>query len=431
MRLLAAASREAQAFLGTLAARGAGADASVEPAVRAILEEVRRRGDAALLELTARFDGFRGTAAALRVPADTIEAAAAAIEQTVRDALALAAERIEAYHRRQRRDSWLVPEPGIGVLGQLVRPLARVGIYVPGGAATYPSSVLMNAIPARVAGVPEIAMCTPPRPDGQIAAPVLAAARLAGVTEVYRVGGAQAIAALAHGTETIRRVDKIVGPGNIYVATAKRLVFGIVGVDMVAGPSEVLVVSDGTAPAAWVAADLLAQAEHDALASAICLTDSPTHAQAVCGEIARQLHTLPRAETARKSLEAYGAVLLVADLTEGLRLAAGIAPEHLELLVTDPWALLPQVRNAGAVFLGAYTPEAAGDYVAGPSHVLPTAGTARFGSPLCVDDFQQRSSLLALSPGAVRAWRTPIAGLAGAEGLDGHARAAAIRSEEP
>jgi histidinol dehydrogenase len=306
-----------------------------------------------------------------------------------------------------------------------------VGLYVPGGSAAYPSSVLMNALPARVAGVAEIVACTPPGRDGAVPAAVLAAARLAGITEIYRVGGAQAVAAMAYGTARIPRVDKIVGPGNVYVATAKRLVYGVVGVDMVAGPSEVLVLSDGTARPAWVAADLLAQAEHDALASAVCVTTSATHGRAVQAEVARQLAALPRAGVARQAVEGFGAVLLVPDLAAGLALAADIAPEHLELMVADPWALLPGVRNAGAVFLGAHTPEAAGDYLAGPNHVLPTAGGARFGGPLSVEDFQQRSSLVALTPDALAAWREPIQRLARLEGLEAHARSVSIRSETP
>jgi histidinol dehydrogenase len=287
----------------------------------------------------------------------------------------------------------------------------------------------MNALPARVAGVAEIALCTPPGRDGRVPAAVLAAARLAGVTEVYRVGGAQAVAALAYGTESVAAVDKIVGPGNIYVTTAKRLVFGVVGIDMLAGPSEVLVVSDGTPPAAWVAADLLAQAEHDAMAAAVCLTPAAEHARAVQAEVERQVALLPRAERARAALRDFGAILLVEDLAAAVHLAAAMAPEHLELLVADPWALVAGVRNAGAIFLGPHTPEAAGDYLAGPNHVLPTGGSARYGSPLSVDDFLQRSSLVALTPAALAAWREPIQRLARLEGLEAHARSIAIRSE--
>jgi histidinol dehydrogenase len=419
---------DADAFLAGLRQRGH-ADAGIETSVRAILDEVRRRGDAALCELTERFDGFRADAGGLRLSSAEMEAGAASLDPAAAAALRLAAERIEAFHRRQRRESWVAPEAGIGMLGQLVRPLARVGVYVPGGSAAYPSSVLMNVLPARVAGVAEIALCTPGGRDGAVPAAVLAAARLTGVTEVYRLGGAQAVAALAYGTESVRPVDKIVGPGNVYVATAKRLVFGLVGIDMLAGPSEVLVLSDGSAPAAWIAADLLAQAEHDGLASAICVTSQAPHARAVQAEVERQLAELPRAETARQALCRYGAVIVVPDLRAGVALAAAVAPEHLELVVSDPWALLPAVRNAGAIFLGPHTPEAAGDYLAGPSHVLPTAGSARFGSPLSVEDFVQRSSLVALMPAALTAWRDPIARLARLEGLEAHARSVTIRGE--
>lgn len=431
MRLLTAGTPEAAAFLARLRARGQGGAPEVEAAVRAILDDVRRRGDAALLELTERYDGFRATPDTLAVSPAEIDAATASLDPSVARALQLAAERIEAFHRRQRRESWVTPEAGVGLLGQLVRPLQRVGLYVPGGSAAYPSSVLMNAIPARVAGVAEIVACTPAGRDGAVPPAVLAAARLAGITEVYRVGGAQAVAAMAYGTACIPPVDKIVGPGNVYVATAKRLVFGVVGIDMLAGPSEVLVLSDGSAPAAWVAADLLAQAEHDPMASAVCVTTLEAHGRAVQAEVARQLATLPRAGMARQALEDFGAVLLVPDLAAGLALAAGIAPEHLELMVADPWALLPRVRNAGAVFLGGHSPEAAGDYLAGPNHVLPTAGSARFGGPLSVDDFQQRSSLVALTPAALAAWREPIQRLARLEGLEAHARSVTIRSEMP
>ena len=429
MRVLKAGTPEAAAFLGRLRERGRRPDPEVESAVRAILEEVRTGGDAAACALTERFDGWRPQAGDLRVLEREISAAGEGLPAAVTGALRLAAERIEAFHRCQRRESWFATEPGIGVLGQLVRPLQRVGLYVPGGAAAYPSSVLMNALPAKVAGVAEVAMCTPPGPDGRIPPAVLYAAQLAGVREIYRLGGAQAIAALAYGTETVRAVDKIVGPGNTYVATAKRLVFGAVGIDLLAGPSEILALSDGSLPAAWVAADLLAQAEHDPLAAALCCTPSEAHAGAVQAEIERQLSALPRREITAKALENFGAVLLVPDMVAGLALAAAIAPEHLELLVADPWAWLPQVRNAGAVFLGGHSPEAAGDYLAGPNHVLPTGGAARFSSPLSVEDFQQRSSLLHLNPGALAAWREPLTCLARLEGLEAHARALLARTD--
>ncbi|MGE5848570.1 MAG: histidinol dehydrogenase, partial [Candidatus Methylomirabilota bacterium] len=419
------------AFLATLRDRSRAPTPEVETAVRTILEDVRQQGDVALLAYTEKLDGVRLDTGTLRVPEAEATAALEALDLQVRQALALAAERIEAFHRRQRRDSWFYHEEGTGLLGQLVRPLARVGLYVPGGSAAYPSTVLMNAIPARVAGVEEMVICTPVGKGGAVPGAVLAAASLVGIREIYRVGGAQAVAALAYGTESIRPVDKIVGPGNIYVATAKRLLFGVVGIDMVAGPSEVLVVTDGSVAASWAAADLLAQAEHDALSSAICVTPSTEVAEAVRAEVNRQLATLPRGSVARESLEAFGAVIVTKDLRAAVALANAIAPEHLELLVADPWALVPEVRHAGAVFLGAHTPEVAGDYLAGPNHVLPTAGTARFSSPLSVEDFQKRSSLLSLTPGALARWRGPITRLAGLEGLDAHARSLTIRTDTP
>ncbi len=431
MRLLTTGTAEANRFLQAVRDRSRAPAPEVESAVRTILDEVRRRGDAALFEYAQRFDGSRLSGENLRVGADEIAQAVRALPPEASEALALAADRITAFHRRQHRESWFYEEEGVGLLGQLVRPLNRVGLYIPGGSAAYPSSVLMTAIPARVAGVPSLVICTPSGKDGAIPAAVLAAARLLDVQEIYRVGGAQAIAAMAYGTESIRPVDKIVGPGNIYVATAKRLLYGVVGLDMVAGPSEVLILADETAEPAWIAADLLAQAEHDALAAALCVTPSPKLAEAVQAEVSRQLAVLPREGVAAQALERYGAILLVEDLAAGVALANAVAPEHLELLLADPWAAVPVVRNAGALFLGRETPEAAGDYLAGPNHVLPTAGTARFASPLSVDDFQKRSSLLSLTPAALRRFRGPITCLARLEGLEGHARSIAIRTETP
>lgn len=431
MRLLTAGSAEASAFLARLQERGRVSAPEVRKAVTAILEDVRLRGDAALFEYTEKFDGVRLDGKTIRVPAAEVEAAALSLDPGLREALALAASRIEAFHRRQHRESWFYEEDGAGLMGQLVRPLARVGLYVPGGSAAYPSTVLMNGIPARVAGVEDLVICTPPGGDGRVSAAVLAAAQLLGIREIHRVGGAQAVAALAFGTESVRPVDKIVGPGNIYVATAKQMVFGLVGIDMLAGPSEVLVVADETAVASWIAADLLAQAEHDGRASALLVTPSSQLAEAVRAEVGRQLATLPRAALAGEALEQFGAAILVSDLPAAVALANVIAPEHLELMVADPWALVPQVRNTGAIFLGAHTPEAAGDYLAGPNHVLPTAGTARFSSPLSVEDFQKRCSLLSLQPGALRRWHDPITRLARLEGLEAHARSITIRTKQP
>ena len=431
MRLMVAPSAECAEFLRELQERSGAPDAGVEATVRGILADVRASGDAAVLAHTQRLDGVRLDAQTMRVSDAECDAAIASLDPVVREALELAAERIAAFHARQRRESWFVEEPGVGVLGQRVRPLHRVGLYVPGGSASYPSSVLMNAVPAKVAGVAEVVMCTPARKGRSVPPAVLAAARLAGVREVYQIGGAQAIAAMAFGTATIRRVDKIVGPGNLYVATAKRLVFGVVGIDMVAGPSEVVVIADERAPAGWVAADLLAQAEHDPMASAICITPQADLARAVQAEVARQLTLLPRRTIAEQAVSRFGAVIVVEDVAAAVRLANTIAPEHLELMVTDPWSLLPAVRDAGAVFLGRYTPEVAGDYMAGPNHVLPTGGTARFSSPLSVEDFQTRSSLLSLTPEAIRRWRKPVTCLAELEGLEAHARAITLRTEEP
>ncbi|HYL81928.1 MAG TPA: histidinol dehydrogenase, partial [Candidatus Acidoferrum sp.] len=431
MRLLTAGSAEATAFLARLRERTRVPAPEVRAAVSAILEDVRLRGDAALFEYTEKLDGIRLDGKTIRVPAAEVEAAALSLDPSLREALALAASRIEAFHRRQHRESWFYEEEGAGLLGQLVRPLARVGLYVPGGSAAYPSTVLMNAIPARVAGVEELVICTPPGPDGHVPAAVLAAAQLLKIREIFRVGGAQAVAALAFGTESLPAVDKIVGPGNIYVATAKQMLFGVVGIDMLAGPSEVLVVADETAVAAWVAADLLAQAEHDARASALLVTPSVRLAEAVRTEVGRQLAALPRAALAGEALEKFGAAILVPDLSAAVSLANLVAPEHLELMVADPWALVPQVRNAGAIFLGAHTREVAGDYLAGPNHVLPTAGTARFSSPLSVEDFQKRCSLLSLQPGTLGRWHDPITRLARLEGLEAHARSITIRTEQP
>jgi histidinol dehydrogenase len=402
--------------------------AGIRGAVDEILSAVRARGDAALLELTARFDGFTpGSAADLVVPAGDLEAAARGLEPALRAALLHAAERIERYHAAAVPKSWRVTDEHGSVLGQEIRPLERVGVYVPGGRAAYPSTVLMTAVPARVAGVREIVLVTPPARDGGVEPTVLAAAHVAGVTEAYRVGGAQAIAALAYGTATIRRVDKIVGPGNIYVALAKSRVFGEVGIDMVAGPSEVLVIADRAADPGWIAADLLAQAEHDPMARAVLVTDDDALIDRVAVALAEQLDRLPRRTIAAEALAAHGALVRAASLDDAVELANRLAPEHLELLVRAPQPLVPRVRHAGAIFVGGRTPEVVGDYVAGPSHVLPTAGTARFSSPLGVEDFVKRSSVIEYSRAGLDAAWPHLAALAGIEGLDGHRRAAEVR----
>ena len=398
----------------------------VEAAVRAIVDDVRRRGDAALIDYTLKFDRLALDAGRLAVAEAEFAAAEAAVAPEARDALLLARDRIAAFHRRQMpADDRYVDALGVG-LGLRWTAVDAAGLYVPGGTAAYPSSVLMNAVPAKVAGVDKVVMVVP-APDGVLNPLVLVAARLAGVDAVYRVGGAQAIAALAYGTATIPAVAKIVGPGNAYVAAAKRLVFGQVGIDMIAGPSEVLVVADGDNDPDWIAADLLAQAEHDAAAQAILVTPSSELASRVEAAVERQLRTLPRAAIAAASWRDHGAVIVVGSLADAMALSNRVAPEHLELAVADPEALLPDVRNAGAVFLGRHTPEVIGDYVGGPNHVLPTARSARFSSGLSVYDFLKRTTLLSLGPDQLRALGPAAITLAEAEGLGGHARSVAVR----
>lgn len=405
----------------------------VDGAVAEIIAAVRARGDAALLEFTARFDRWTPRdAGALRVAATEIEAAAASVPASLLAALDLAAERIEAFHRAQMpRDLDIRDEAGLR-LGMRWGALDAVGIYVPGGKAAYPSSVLMNAIPARVAGVSRIAMCVP-TPDGALNPLVLAAARRAGVTEVWRLGGAQAVAALAWGTESVSPVDRIAGPGNAYVAEAKRQVFGRVGIDSIAGPSEVVVIADGTNQPRYVALDLLAQAEHDESAQSILITDDACFADAVAAAVEAELATLPRAAIAGASWKAHGAVILVRDLTEAAELTNRLAPEHLQLMVADPQALFGRIRHAGAAFLGRFCPEAVGDYVAGPNHVLPTGRTARFASGLSVYDFLKRTTWVEAGAAALAAIGPAAVALAEAEGLQAHGLsvAARLRSNVP
>ena len=420
IRRLDTAQLGAAGVAKALARPPAAVDAEVHRRVEEILAAVREKGDAALLDFTERFDRVRLTAGELAVSSAEMEAALGAVGEATVRALRYAAERIERFHRECAPRSWL---------GQEVRPLDRVAVYVPGGRAAYPSTVLMTVIPARVAGVREIVLVSPPRRDKSLDPAVLAAARVAGVTEAYRVGGAQAVAALAYGTETIRRVDKIVGPGNIYVALAKSRVFGDVGIDMVAGPSEVVVVAEAGADPSWVAADLLAQAEHDPMARAVLLTPSTALIDGVAAEVERQLARLPRKEIAGAALKSHGALVLTRSLEEAVEIANLLAPEHLELQVTDPESWLARVRNAGAVFLGSYTPEVIGDYVAGPNHVLPTGGTARFASALSTEDFVKRLSVIEYARAGLAEAGPHVAELARVEGLDGHAAAAAVRIE--
>jgi len=426
VRLLDLTRQDATAFLGSWQRRRVQSTAAAERAVRPILRAVREEGDRALLAYARRLDGARLTAATLRVTPREFAAARRAVPREAAAALKFAEGRIEAFHRRGLRESWLATEPDCTV-GVLTRPVASVGLYVPGGKAAYPSSVLMMAVPAAVAKVPRVAMVTPVGPDGRVPPAVLLAAALTGVAEVYKVGGAQAIAALAYGTAVIPKVEKIVGPGNLYVAAAKALVAGEVGIDMVAGPTEIVVVADGTATAAYVAADLLSQAEHDESASALLLTPSRPLAEAVAGALAAQLASLPRRAVAAASLRRWGALCVTANLAQALEVANALAPEHLELCVADPWVHLDAVRNAGAIFLGHHAPETLGDYVAGPSHVLPTGGRARFASPLSVEDFQKRSNVIAATPAGLRRLGRPAMALAALEGLQGHREAVRIR----
>jgi histidinol dehydrogenase len=399
----------------------------IEQAVAAIIEDVAGRGDEAVLEYTARFDRLEvASVAALEVPASRRLQALSGISPARRDALEFAADRVRSYHQHQLQQSWQYEDTAGNLLGQKITPLERAGIYVPGGKASYPSSVLMNALPARVAGVDEIVMVVP-APDGELSDLVLAAAQLAGVDRVFTIGGAQAVAALAYGTQSIPAVDKIVGPGNIYVATAKRQVFGRVGIDMVAGPSEILVICDGETDPDWVAMDLFSQAEHDENAQSLLLCPDADYLDKVQASIDRLLPTMARADIIRVSLAGRGAMIRTRDLAEAVSLSNQLAPEHLELSVADPDALLPQVRNAGAIFMGAYTSEALGDYCAGPNHVLPTARSARFSSPLGVYDFQKRSSLIRCSAQGVQELGRVAAELARGEELEAHARSAEMR----
>ena len=413
--------------LRALAAASSTDDPELREAVARILNDVEARGDAALVEYTRRFDHLDvDSAEGLRIGTDELAAAADAVDPELLASLKRAAGSIRDFHERQREHGFLDILPDGSVLGQRVAPLRRVGVYVPGGRAAYPSSVLMNVIPAAVAGVDEIVMVTP-TPGGEILPVVLAAAHVAGVREVYRVGGAQAVAALAFGTDTIARVDKIVGPGNKWVAEAKRQVFGRVDIDMVAGPSEILVIADELADARHVAADLIGQAEHDPDAIAWLVTTCSALVEQVPGEVDRLLEANPRRDVARKALEDNGALVLVKSLADAAAVADLRAPEHLELLVAEPLALAGRIRNAGAIFLGASTPEPLGDYFAGPNHVLPTGGTARFASPLGVYDFVKRTSLIGYSPDRLRAHAADVIRLAESEGLHGHAEAVRVR----
>ena len=427
IRRMSSRDPEFLATLDALLAFDNSTDEAIERTVAEVLSNVRTVGDAAVLDYTCRFDKLTATAmAALELPLAELASAFAGLPQVQRTALEQAAERIRIYHERQKIESWEYTEADGTRLGQKVTPLDRVGLYVPGGKAAYPSSVLMNAIPAKVAGVKELIMVVP-TPCGQKNALVLAAAHLAGVDRVFTIGGAQAVAALAYGTQTIPQVDKIVGPGNAYVASAKRRVFGTVGIDMVAGPSEVLVIADGSGDPDWTAIDLFAQAEHDELAQSILLCPDAAYLDRVQASIEKLLPTMPRKDTIAASLSGRGALILVTDLDEACVIANRIAPEHLELSVAEPRALLDKIRHAGAIFMGHHCSESLGDYCAGPNHVLPTSRSARFSSPLGVYDFQKRSSIIEISAAGAQTLGPIAATLAHGEGLTAHARAAELR----
>lgn len=408
--------------------RKAGAEENVDAAVDAILADVRARGDAALLEYAEKFDGAK--LESVELSQEEWDAAVARVDAAFLETLRQAAENIRAFHTRQVHKDFVITEHAGIVMGQRYTPIARVGICVPRSPVAFPSSVLMNAIPARIAGVEEIFMVTSPDKTGAISPEALAAAKVAGVDRIFKVGGAQGVAALAYGTETIPAVDKIVGPGGVFVAAAKRKVFGLVGIDMVAGPSEILVLADGGCDARCVAADMLSQAEHDTHAAAVLVTDSEPLARAVAAELERQLATLPRREIAQKSLADNGRIIVTESLEAAVEAANQLAPEHLELCVAEPFALLPRVRNAGSIFLGRSAPEALGDYFAGPNHTLPTGGTARFSSPLSVDDFVKKSSFLYYTREALGKAAPRIADFARREGLEAHARSVLSRSED-
>jgi histidinol dehydrogenase len=412
-------------FLRALQLRAAIADSAVERQVRDILHDVMTNGDQAVLKYTRKFDDK--AARRLSITSSEVNKIAGKARPEIVKALESAARRIRKFHEMQSENTWSFSE-GDTILGQIIRPLKRVGVYVPGGKAAYPSTVLMNIIPAQVAGVTEIAVCVPV-PGGQINPYVMAAVKMLGITEVYRIGGAQAVGAMAYGTQQIKKVDKIVGPGNIYVATAKKMAFGLVDIDMIAGPSEILIIADSSADPAFIAADMLSQAEHDELASSVLITDSSQLAETVSDSIDMQLAELRRHKIARASLDNFGAIMLVRNIQEAVNLSNQIAPEHLEVMTENPMAILPMIENAGAVFLGPWTPEALGDYAAGPNHTLPTGGTARFFSPLGVYDFYKRSSLLSFGRNSFLRLSKTVETIADAEGLEAHGNTIRVRKK--
>lgn len=429
MKIISLTKESKKELLQTLAMRSTDSFAKQQEAVDAIVQDVRRRGDEAVFEYTKKFDGIDLTPDTIWVTEEEIKAAYEEIAPELLTVIREASANIRDFHMRQRRNSWFDTKEGI-ILGQRVTPIAKVGVYVPGGRAVLSSSVLMNIIPAKVAGVPEIIMVTPPQKDGGLNATSVVAAVEAGATRIAKVGGAQAIAALAYGTESIPRVDKIVGPGNIYVALAKKAVYGSVGIDSIAGPSEILVLADETATPRYVAADLLSQAEHDVMASAILVTTSRTLAEAVSAEVEKMTQTLSRKDTIEKSLENYGRIFLADSMESAIEAANDIASEHLEIITKDPWNTMTGITNAGAIFLGEYSSEPLGDYFAGPDHILPTNGTARFFSPLSVDDFIKKSSVICYSREELRKVYKKVVTFAEAEGLTAHANSVAVRFED-
>ncbi|MBO4766664.1 MAG: histidinol dehydrogenase [Lachnospiraceae bacterium] len=428
MKIIPLTKESKQELLDTLAMRSTNAFAKQQEAVDAIVRDVRERGDEAVFALTEKFDGVSMTPDTLWVTQEEIDAAYAAIDPELLTVIREAAANIRDFHMRQRRNSWFDTKDGI-ILGQRVTPIAKVGVYVPGGRAVLSSSVLMNIIPAKVAGVPEIIMVTPPQKEGALNPTSIVAAVEAGVTKIAKVGGAQAIVALAYGTESIPRVDKIVGPGNIYVALAKKAVYGSVGIDSIAGPSEILVLADETATPRFVAADLLSQAEHDVMASAILVTTSAELAENVSREVEKMTQTLSRKETIEASLAAYGRIFVAESMEDAVSAANDIASEHVEILTKDPWETMSHIQNAGAIFLGEYSSEPLGDYFAGPDHILPTNGTARFFSPLSVDEFIKKSSVICYSRDALRPVYRKVTTFAEAEGLTAHANSIYVRFE--
>jgi histidinol dehydrogenase len=426
MKIIFTSEKICEEMLQRITRRGRGFEEAIWTTVKTIVNDVALRGNAALFEYTEKFDQCDLRMDGMEVSGRELDQAISKVTQEDMDILALAAGRIEAFHRKQEVFSWISSDENGIELGQRVLPLERIGIYAPGGLAVYPSTVLMAAIPAKIAGVAEIILVSPAK-QGGLNPLMAAAAKLSGVTRIFKIGGAQAIAALAYGTESVPRVDKIVGPGNAYVTAAKKMVYGIVAIDMIAGPSEVLIIADGTADAAFTAADMIAQAEHDEMASAILLTPDEKFARQVISEVNAQLVLLPKKSIAVSALESFGAVIVTKDFDEAVAIANRFAPEHLELLVDQPRQLLDRISHAGAAFLGNFTPEAIGDYMAGPNHILPTGGTARFSSPLGVYDFVKRTSIVSFSEAALGAYGRQAARFAGMEGLDGHGHSISIR----